>query len=139
MKRSVVSLVPALMLACSSSTAPARLDIAATTTVSPTPPFTVQTLATVTNTGGKSIDINGNSCGRAILAYTTPERMGTWAWNSQNPPEVCPAVINTVHLAPGGSYQYHLSGTIPASLPSGTYYFAADVAGEWVPAGQFAK
>ena len=126
--------------ACSSSMGPSELSFEGRSTVSPTAPIDVQTVVTVRNTGDETTRINTNICGHPIQAFTTPERDGTPAWQSYDPAlTLCMAALIYATLSPGDYYDFRLSGTIPASLPSGVYYLAVNVNGKLVPAGQFSK
>jgi hypothetical protein len=102
--------------------------------------MTVQTVVTVRNVGDKTTQIGTNTCGQPLRAYTTPDRTGTWPWQSYDPATVlCAAVASVATLAPGDYYDFHFNGTIPSTLPSGVYYLAVNVDGRVVPAGQFSK
>jgi hypothetical protein len=100
----------------------------------------VQAVVTVRNTGDRTTRINTNICGQPLRAFTTPERDGTPAWQSYDPALIlCAAFVSYATLAPGDYYDFRLGGTIPASLPSGTYYLAINIEGMQVPLGQFSK
>lgn len=140
MTRFVGLMLLASVAACSSSApfGPTDLSFEGRSTVSPSAPIDVQTVVTVRNTGDKTTQINTNTCGSPIRAFTTPERDGNWVWQSYDPTLVfCAAVLTYATLAPGDSYDFQQGGTIPASLPSGVYYLAWNVNGKLVPAGQF--
>jgi hypothetical protein len=140
MTRSVGLLFLALAMACSNSTGPSSLSFEGKSTVSPTPPMTVQTVVTVRNTGFKATRINTNICGQPIKAFTTPARDGTPVWQSYDPAAaLCLLMASMATLAPGDYYDFVETGTIPASLPSGVYYLAININGKLVAAGQFAK
>jgi hypothetical protein len=140
MTRFVGLLLLASLGACSSSMGPSQLSYEGKSTVSPTAPIDVQTVVTVRNTGYKATRIDTNICGHPIQAFTTPERDGSWVWQSYDPAlAICAASLNYATLAPGDYYDFHWTGTIPASLPSGVYYLAVNVNGKLVPAGQFVK
>ena len=140
MTRFVGLLLLASLAACSSSTGPSTLSFEGKSTVSPTVPMEVQTVVTVRNEGDRTTRINTNNCGHPIEAFTTPERDGTPVWQSYSPALVlCAANLTYATLAPGDYYDFRLTGTIPASLPSGVYYLALTVNGKLVPAGQFSK
>ena len=140
MTRFVGSLLLTLVMACSSSTGTRNLSFEGRSTVAPTQPMTVQTIVTVRNVGDKTTQIGTNECGQPLRAYTTPDRTGTWAWQSFDPAGMgCPAVASFATLAPGDYYDFRFSGTIPSTLPPGVYYLAVNVQGRVVPAGQFSK
>ena len=140
MTRSVGLLSLALAMACSNSTGPSSLSFEGKSTVSPTPPMTVQTVVTVRNTGFKATRINTNICGQPVKAFTTPARDGAPVWQSVDPALIlCSAIATMATLAPGDYYDFVANGTIPASLPSGVYYLAININGKLVAAGQFAK
>jgi hypothetical protein len=140
MARSVGLLFLALAMACSNSTGPSSLSFEGKSTVSPTPPMTVETVVTVRNTGFKATRINTNICGQPVKAFTTPARDGTPVWQSVDPALIlCSAIATMATLAPGDYYDFVVNGTIPASLPSGVYYLAININGKLVPAGQFSK
>jgi hypothetical protein len=140
MTRFVGLLLLSSLAACSSSTGPQHLSFEGKSTVAPAVPMDVETVVTVRNTGDKTTQINTNTCGHPIQAFTTPERDGTPVWQSYNPALVqCAASLTYATLAPGDYYDFRQTGTIPASLPSGVYYFAVIVSGKNVPAGQFSK
>ncbi|HJQ53184.1 MAG TPA: hypothetical protein VJ825_04985 [Gemmatimonadaceae bacterium] len=130
----------ALAMACSSSTGTRNLSFQGRSTVAPAPPMTVETVVTVRNVGDKTTQIGTNTCGQPLRAYSTPDRTGTWVWQSYDPAAVnCAAVATFATLAPGDYYDFHFDGTIPSTLPSGVYYLAVNIAGRQVPAGQFSK
>jgi hypothetical protein len=130
----------ALAMACSNSTGPSNLSFEGRSTISPAPPMDVRTVVTVRNVGDKTTQINTNTCGQPLRAFTTPERVGTWAWQAYDPAAVlCTANAPVATLAPGDYYDFVATGTIPASLPSGVYYLAININGTLVAAGQFAK
>jgi hypothetical protein len=132
--------VLALAMACSNSTGPSNLSFEGKSTVSPTVPMDVRTVVTVRNVGDKTTQINTNTCGQPLRAFTTPARDGTWAWQAYDPAAViCAANAPVATLAPGDYYDFVATGTIPASLPSGVYYLAININGKLVAAGQFAK
>ena len=140
MTRFVGLMLLASVAACSSSsfTGTGDLSFEGRSTVSPTAPIDVQTVVTVRNTGDKATQINTNTCGSPVRAYTTPERDGAWVWQSYDPALVlCAAMLPLATLAPGDSYEFRQGGTIPASLPFGVYYLAWNVNGKLVPAGLF--
>ena len=140
MTRSVGLLSLALAMACSNSTGPSSLSFEGKSTVSPTPPMSVQTVVTVRNTGSKATQINTNICGQPVKAFTTPARDGTPVWQSYDPAaSLCLLMASMATLAPGDYYDFVANGTIPASLPSGVYYLAININGKLVAAGQFAK
>ena len=140
MTRSVGLLSLALAMACSNSTGPSSLSFEGKSTVSPTPPMTVQTVVTVRNTGFKTTRINTNTCGQPLKAFTTPARDGTPVWQSYDPAAVfCSLMATVATLAPGDYYDFVANGTIPTSLPSGVYYLAININGKLVAAGQFSK
>ena len=140
MARFVGLMLLAAVAACSSSssTGPGDLSFEGRSTVSPTAPIDVQTVVTVRNTGDKTTQINTNTCGQPVRAFTTPERDGAWVWQAYDPALVlCAASLTYVTLAPGDSYDLHWTGRIPASLPFGVYYLAVNVNGKLVPVGLF--
>ena len=140
MTRSVGLLLLASLVACTSSTGPEKLSFEGKSTVSPAVPMDVETVVTVRNLGMLATRINTNHCGQPIQAFTTPERDGTPVWQSFSPALIlCAANLTYATLAPGDYYDFRLTGTIPASLPSGVYYLALTVNGKLVPAGQFSK
>lgn len=139
MGRFVGVLLLASAAACSSSTEPRHLSFEARSTVSPTPPMTVETVVTVRNTGNATTQIEVSECPRSIKAFTTPKRSGTPLWSSNNPAVICDAMARIRSLGPGDYYDYHFSGTIPSSLPSGNYFLAVEMGYALVPAGQFSK
>ena len=140
MTRFVGMLFLTLTMACSSSTGLSNLSFEGRSTVSPAPPMAVQTLVTVRNTGDKTTQISTNICGSPIRAFSTPERNGTPVWQSYDPAgSACLSIATFATLAPGDYYDFHFTGTIPASLPPGVYYLAVNVYGKLVPAGQFSK
>jgi hypothetical protein len=140
MTRFVGLMLLSSLVACSSSTGPSDLSFEGKSTVSPTAPIDVQTVVTVRNTGDKTTQIATNICGSPIRAFTTAERDGAWVWQSYDPAAIlCMESLNYATLAPGDYYDFHWTGTIPASLPSGVYYLAVNVEGKLVPAGQFLK
>ena len=143
MTRSVGLLFLALAMACSDSSdsmGPSSLSFEGKSTVSPTPPMSVQTVVTVRNTGFKTTRINTNICGQPLRAFATPARDGTPVWQSYDPALVlCSAIATVATLAPGDYYDFIATGTIPASLPSGVYYLAININGKLVAAGQFSK
>ena len=139
MTRFVGLLLLASLAACSSSTGP-QLSFEGKSTVSPTVPMDVQTVVTVRNVGDNTTRINTNICGQPIRAFATPDRLGTWVWQSYDPAAtLCSGVATGATLAPGDYYDFRLAGTIPSSLPSGVYYLAVNINGKLVPAGQFSK
>jgi hypothetical protein len=100
----------------------------------------VQAVITVRNVGDRATQINTNFCGHPLSAYSTPERNGTPVWQSYDPASIlCAAILTVATLAPGDSFDFNFTGTIPSSLPSGVYYLAATVNGRLVPTGQFQK
>ena len=140
MTRFVGLMLLASVAACSGSApfGPTDLSFEGRSTVSPTVPIDVQTVVTVRNTGDKTTQINTSTCGSPVRAYKTPERDGAWVWQSYDPALVlCAAMLSYATLAPGDSYDFRESGTIPASLPPGVYYLAWNVNGKVVPAGLF--
>ena len=140
MTRFVGLMLLASVAACSSSApfGPGDLSFEGRSTVSPTAPIDVQTVVTVRNTGDNTTRINTNTCGQPVRAFTTPERDGAWVWQSYDPALIlCIAALTYATLAPGDSYDFHWTGTVPASLPSGVYYLAVNVNGKLVPAGLF--
>lgn len=140
MTRFVRLMLLASVAACSSSSpiGPGDLSYEGRSTLSPTAPINVQTVVTVRNNGDETTQINASTCGFPIRAYTTSERDGNWVWQSYDPALVlCLMSLNFVTLAPGDSFDFHWTGTVPASLPFGVYYLAVDVNGKRVPAGQF--
>ena len=138
MTRFVGLMLLASVAACSSSTGLHHLSFEGRSTVSPSAPIDVQTVVTVRNTGDKATQINTNTCGSPVRAYTTRELDGAWVWQSYDPALVlCAAMLSIATLAPGESYDFRQGGTIPASLPSGVYYLAWNVNGKLVPAGLF--
>ena len=140
MTRFVGLMLLASVAACSSSMGPSQLSYEGKSTVSSTPPMDVQTEVTVRTTGDRTTRINTHTGGQPIRAFTTPERDGSWVWQSYDPAlTMCAAVLTYAMLGPGDSYDFRQGGTIPASLPSGVYYLAVNVNGEFVPAGQFFK
>lgn len=140
MTRFVGTVFLAFAMACSSSTGSANLSFEGRSTVSPTPPRDVQAVVTVRNVGDKATQINTNTCGRPLSAYTSPLRTGTPVWQAYDPAAtLCAAILTVATLAPGDYYDFNYAGTIPSSLPSGVYYLAATVDGRLVPAGQFEK
>jgi hypothetical protein len=140
MTRSVGMLFLALAMACSNSTGARNLSFEGKSTVAPTTPIAVQTVVTVRNIGDKTTQISTNLCFSPILAFTTPARDGTAAWQSFDPAAVfCSANAPVATLAPGDYYDFVSNGTIPASLPSGVYYLAININGNLVAAGQFSK
>lgn len=135
--------------ACSSPTVPQRLSFesptgtqrlsfAARSTVSQATSITVHTVVTVTNTGPTTTQIEVSTCPRSIVAFTTADRTGAPIWRS-NDGAICDLALWLRSLGPGDYYEYNLSGTIPSTLPSGTYYLSADLGYSVVPAGQFPK
>jgi hypothetical protein len=138
MTRFVGLLLFVSLAACSNSTGPNRLAYEGKSNVSPTPPNTVETTVTVRNTGDDVAEVQGNTCGIPIRAYTTPQRDQAPVWSS-NVPAACTAESRIIRIAPGDSYDFHFSGTLPSTLPSGTYYLAVDLRYRLVPAGQFQK
>jgi hypothetical protein len=140
MTRSVGLLFLAFAMACSGSIGPSELSFEGKSTVSPTPPMTVQTVVTVRNVGDKTTRINTDICGQPLKAFTTPARDGTPVWQSYDPAAaLCLAIARMATLAPGDYYDFVETGTIPASLPSGVYYLAININGNLVAAGQFSK
>ena len=140
MVRFVGLMLLATVAACSSSMGPTQLSYEGKSTVSPPAPIEVQTVVTVRNTGDNSTRINTNTCGHPIQAFTTPERDGTVVWQSYDPAlTLCAMVLTYATLEPGDYYDFQWTGTVPASLPSGTYYLAVIANGEVVPVGQFSK
>lgn len=140
MSRFVGMLFLTLAMACSSSTGSSSLSFEGRSTVSPTPPIDVQTVVTVRNVGDKATRISTNTCGQPLSAFATPFRNGNPVWQAYDPAAaLCVAIASVATLAPGDYYDFHFTGTIPASLPSGVYYLAVNVNGRLVPAGQFAK
>ena len=139
MTRSVGLLLLASLAACSSSTGP-QLSFEGRSTVAATAPMDVQTVVTVRNVGDKIAWVPTSTCAVPILAFATPERDGTPAWQSLDPAAmICLANLSVATLAPGDYYDFRLNGTIPTSLPSGVYYLAVNIDGKLVPAGQFSK
>jgi len=132
--------VLALAMACSNSTGSSNLSFEGKSTVSPTVPMDVRTVVTVRNIGDKTTQINTNTCGQPLRAFTTPARDGTPAWQAYDPALVnCIEIGSVATLAPGDYYDFVATGTIPASLPSGVYYLAININGKLVAAGQFTK
>jgi hypothetical protein len=140
MTRLVGILFLTFALACSAATGSSNLSFEGRSTVSRTPPMDVQSVITVRNIGDGTTQINTNTCGSPLRAYSTPERNGTPVWQSYDPAAtLCAAILRYATLAPGDYYDFNFTGTIPSSLSPGVYYLAANVNGRLVPAGQFEK
>lgn len=140
MTRSVGMLFLTLAMACSNSTGFRNLSFEGKSTVSPTTPMDVRTVVTVRNIGDKTTQISTSLCSSPILAFTTPARDGTAAWQAFDPAAIfCAANAPVATLAPGDYYDFVAAGTIPSSLPSGVYYLAININGKLVAAGQFSK
>jgi hypothetical protein len=137
MTRFVGLLAAVTVAACSSSTGPQHLNFEGRSTVSQSDPIALSTIVTVTNTGSTTAQIEVSECPLTLEVFTNPERTGTPAW--RQPFQICDAMARLRKLGPGDYYDYHLSATVPSSLPIGVYYIAAEMGYGRVPAGQFVK
>jgi hypothetical protein len=140
MNRLLIFLPVVPLVACAEMIAPPRLIYEAHSTISSASPITVETTLTVRNTGGSDALLEANTCGMSIAGFENPRRTGNPVWESIDATTaVCTQELRLVDIAPGDYYDFHFTGSIPASMPAGTYYLAVDMRHRMVPAGQFDK
>lgn len=90
------------------------------------------------NTNDKPVHLEYGACSVDLLAFRTPQRTGTPAWNSGALGYACLAYLRTGTIAPGetqspGEYNptFPIATMLGDSLPSGRYYFKAAVRLNW--------
>jgi hypothetical protein len=137
MTRFVGLLAALAVVACSNATGPQHLSFEGRSTISQTDPIGVAAVVTVTNIGVTTTQIDVGECSLTLEAFANPGRTGTPAWHQDF--RLCDAMGRPLMLYPGDYHDYHVSGTIPSTLPAGTYYLAVEMGYAPVPAGEFTK
>jgi hypothetical protein len=114
---------------------------AATTVVGQDTSQSLQTTATLTNTGALPAYIEYGACATRVVAYSTPDRSGPPKWDSnlRRPwhgtyGQGCPSYLVATTIQPGAvlaarefSFNAPLIEMLADSLPDGRYYFSADI------------